>query len=275
MKDTVTSSKRNRNYIICIIGFIILIASLAIAIYDYKLEEKSININATITSVDYDKGNPKATVKYTVDSETYRQTVTISNSDNLTVDDKLPIKYDMTNPGQLINNNHTIYYVVGFAISILFLLFNLPNTIKNLKKSSNINKLKTKGIFINGNIIEVIVNNKGRKHNGYYPYKLRCKYLNPIDKKEYIFESESTYINLNEVIAKYHNQLVIVYLDKTNTSNYYVDLDSLFPQVQLVDVRALMGEDKEKTPLIQSNTEGAKETNNEEKDSTKTTKDEK
>lgn len=275
MKDTIKTNNKLKSYFIFIIGIILLTISILIALYDYKLEQKAININATITSVDYDKGKPKATVKYNVDSEIYHQTISVSESEKLAIDDKVAIKYDMTNPGKLINNNHSLYYISLFTIAILMLIISFPSTIKYIKKSSNIKKLKTKGIYINGNIVEVIINNKGRKYKGNYPYKLRCKYLNPLDKKEYIFDSDDTYINLNDVIAKYHNQIVIVYLDKDNTSNYYVDLDSLFPQVQLVDVGALMGENKEKEPLIKKNAEGDKNIKDEEKDSTKTIEEEK
>ncbi len=275
MKDRIKINNRLKSYITCLIGIILLIIGILIVLYDYKIEQKAININATIVSIDYDKGKSKATVKYDVDSEIYHQTIAVNEQDKLGIDDKIAIKYDMNNPGQLINNKHSLYYISLFTISIFMLIISFPSTIKYIKKSTNIKNLKTKGIYINGNIIEVIINNKGRKYKGNYPYKLRCKYLNPIDKKEYIFDSDDTYINLNDVLAKYHNQIVIVFLDKDNTSNYYVDLDSLFPQVQLVDVGALMGENKEKEPLIKKSTEGDKSIKDEEKDSTKTTEEKK
>lgn len=267
MKDNYAKNRTTINYIFTSLGVIILIISIILAIHDYKLEQQAVNIKATILSLNYKQGSYQATIKYKVDTETYRPTIKIKDN-KYAVNDEIPIKYNINNPGALIETNKYIYYLPGFGISLILLLFNLGKTIKNLKKSSNINHLKTKGIFIYANITEVFVDNKKRKYKGKYPYKLRCKYTNPTDNNEYIFESEDSYLNFNEIFNKYNNQTIIVYLDKKNTSNYYVDLDSLLPHIELVDVGKLMGEKKntESKIPIEPTTEGEK--NEEEKDNT-------
>lgn len=265
MKDNYAKNKRTINYIFTSLGFIILILSIALAIHDYKLEQQAVNIKATILSLDYKQGSYQATIKYKVGTETYRPTIKIKDN-KYAVNDEIPIKYNINNPGTLIETNKYIYYLPGFVISLILLLLSLGKTIKNLKRSSNINHLKTKGIYIYANITEVFVDNKKRKHKGKHPYKLRCKYTNPIDNKEYVFESEDSFLDFNEIFARYNNQTIIVYLDKKNTSNYYVDLDSLLPHIELVDVGELMGDKKVQVPETEPTTEGEK--TNEEKDST-------
>lgn len=246
MKDTVTENRRIINYILTIISIIGLIAGISLFIYDYNLEQRAININAKITSLEYKDGSYKATVKYKVDKEAYNQVVTI-NDDTYTVNDEIPIKYDIENPGKLINNNHYIVAIPLIILSLLISLISLKETIKNLKRSNNIKHLLTKGIYVQANISEIIIDNKGKKNKGNYPYKLRAKFTNPLDNQVYSYDSESTYLDLNSIIKQYNNQLILVYLDQNNTSNYYVDLNSLFPHIKLVDVGEMMGEKKQVT----------------------------
>ena len=247
MKDNVIENKRIINYIFTIIASLGIIIGVGIINYDYMLEQKAININARITALDYQNGSYKATVKYTVDKESYNQVISISD-DSYTVNDEIAIKYDINNPGKLINNNHYFIYLPLIGISIIILLVSIKKTITNIKRSINIKRLLKKGIYINATISEVIVDNKSRKNKGQYPYKLRAKYNNPLDNQVYTFDSEPTYIDLNSVIKEHNNKLILVYLDLNNTSNYYVDLNSLFPHTKLVDVGELMGEKKKEQP---------------------------
>lgn len=267
MKDNYAKNKRTINYIFTSIGFIILALSIVLLVHDYRLEQQAVNIKATILSLNYKQGSYQATIKYKVGTETYRPTIKVTDN-KYAVNDEIPIKYNINNPGTLIVTDKYFYYIPGFILSLLLLLFSLGKTIKNLKRSSNINHLKTKGIFIYANITEVFVDNKKRKYKGKYPYKLRCKYTNPIDNNEYIFESEESHLDFNEIFAKYNNQTIIVYLDKKNTSNYYVDLDSLLPHIELVDVGELMGDKKKPKPELPTEPTTEGENKDEEKDST-------
>ena len=262
MKDTVTENKRRISNITTIISLLLAIVGIGIIVYDYLLEQRAVNINATITALDYKDGEYKATVKYKVDKESYNQVVPIKDN-NYTVNDELPVKYDINNPGQLINNNHFIIAVAVIGVSTILFIVSIGNTIKNIKRSNNLKYLSKKGIYVQANISEIIVDNKGKKNKGQYPYKLRAKYTNPIDNQTYTFDSESTHLDLNSILKQYNNQVVIVYLDPNYTSNYFVDLDSLFPHVKLVDVGDVMGE-KKKAPIEVNPTEG--ESNNKDED---------
>ncbi len=126
------------------------------------------------------------------------------------------------------------------SLALIFLAAFLPGRIKRMRKNSEKKRLMKEGIVIDANVQDIIVNTRGRKNKGYYPFRLRANYLNPTDNKTYIYESDDTYINPNDIITKYHNKVVKVYLDKENTKIYYFDIFSLVPNYEIVDPRAFM-----------------------------------
>lgn len=266
MNDKLYNIIKTKNYTCAILGAVLLVFGIGLIIYDISLEQRAININAKVVSIDYKGSDRYATVEYKVNSEKYNQAVPIKAHEKIAVNDEMKIKYDKDNPNQPINNNHFLTSIVSFAFSIIFLLIGLKGTIKELKKQSKISYLQTKGLFIECPITDIFINNLIKPFQGKYPYRLRCKFTNPKDNKEYIFESDDTYINLQEVINKYGNKTIIVFIDKNNSSNYHVDLSSLFPQIQLTSPADLMKPQKEE-PTPDANTENKEgtETNNVEK----------
>lgn len=261
MSDKLTKSKNLKYYLYSIIGTMFLIIGMCLIIYDYNLEQRAINISATIKSIDYNTIKRNATINYKVEDKTYTKVISLKGNEELTVTDKVIIRYDKNNPNKLINNEYIII-ISAFLIvsSIISLLLGLNKTIKLLKKQKNINYLKKQGLFIECLITELIINNTIKSYKGKYPYKIRCKYLNPTDNKEYIFESDNTYTNIQEIINKYNKTSITVYIDKNNTSNYYVDLISLFPKIEIIDPRELM---KSKTIAVTSQEEGKETIENE------------
>ena len=152
----------------------------------------------------------------------------------------------MNNPQRLIHNNHLILLAVTGILSIVLLILNTPTFIRNIKRNIRVKKLIKANSTINATIQEVYINNKGKKNGEYFPYRLRCKYTNPSTNANYVYDSEDCYINLTQVISTYNAQTVRVYIDQTIPSNYYVDLDSLIPNINIVDPRKLMNEEAER-----------------------------
>lgn len=235
MKDNITIRKKIINFILTSLGIILFLFSIGLAIYDYSLEQRAINTSATIVTLDYDNNKTIATVRYKVEDQTYEQKVPLPKNTHLSVKDSTSIKFDINNPDKIIHNNHEIIIGLSFVVSIILFLINLSFFISSIKNKQRINKLYKEGLYINANITEIFVNNNGKKVKNILPYRLRCHYVNPKDNKEYIFESEDTYMNLNEVLKEYNNKNIVVLLDKTNPDNYYVDLTSLIPQLKLVN----------------------------------------
>lgn len=254
MKDKITNAKNIKYYIFSILGLILLITGLSLGISDYLLEQRAINISATIKTIDYNANNRKATIEYKVENKKYSKVINLKDDQELTVKDNIMIKYDKNNPNNLINNDHIIFITLCIVSSVIFLLLGLNTTFKLLKKQKNIKYLIKNGLYIECSISEIILNNTVKSYRGTYPYKIRCKYINPIDTKEYTFESDNTYINLQKVINEYGNKTILVYIDKENTSNYHVDLSSLYPKIKIIDPKELMkSELKQETSQTEGN----------------------
>ncbi|MBQ4030736.1 MAG: DUF3592 domain-containing protein [Bacilli bacterium] len=241
MKDTVILRRKRINLFFTLIGIGLLLFTIGLGVYDYMQEQNAVEINATIVSVEAETIGYSAQVTYKVEGKTYDQYhVDLGIKNSLTVGDTTKIKYNIKDPAKLIKNDHLIILSITGVLGILLLLIFLPGRIKIIKKEMNISKLKKTGIKIDANIQDIIVNQKGKRNSGYFPYRLRANYLNPQDNKTYLFESEDTYINPNDVITKYQTKVVTVYLDQTNTKNYYVDILSLIPELDVIDPRDYM-----------------------------------
>lgn len=239
MNDTIIKNRKLINSILTILGIVLFICSVSLSIYDYVLEQNAVKMNATIKSLDYSSTPSTAMVEYKVQGERFETKIKVYDK-NLTVKDKTLIKYNLKEPNKLVSNEHGIIIIVSIILSIILLVTNLNKFINRLNEDLRINKLYKKGIYIEANIVEVFTNSNGKKGKGKLPYKLRCKYLNPKDNLEYAFESQDTYVDLNEVIKSYGRNTAVVILEKENTKNYYVDLGSIVPQMKLIDPRELM-----------------------------------
>ncbi len=240
MIDKLSSIIKTKNYVCTVIGTGLLLLSMSLGIYDIALEQKAINITGKIISVDQKGTTSYATVEYKVSSIKYQQAVPIKDTQSAVVGEEMSVKYDKDDPSKPVNNNHLITIIPTSIISIVFLAFGLKGTIKEIKLNIKVNKLKTKGMYINCPISEVYLNNLVKPFRGKYPYRLRCKFINPKNNQEYVFESDNTYLNLHEVLNKYNNKSVLVYIDKDDKTNYYVDLSTLFPQFKLTSPEELM-----------------------------------
>jgi len=258
MKDPVVSRRKNINLFFTIVAILLICYTIGQLVYDYMQEQNAVEVEAKIETIDANPIGYSAHVTYKVEGVEYDQYhVDLGLNNKLTVGDYTKIKYNIKNPKKLIKNNHIILVTITGSIGILLLILFLPKRIKIMKKDSNIKNLMKDGIKINANIQDIIINQNSQKNKGFFPYKLRANYLNPTDNKTYIFESEDTYINPNDIIAKYQTKTVIVYLDKNNTSNYYVDIQSLIPKTVVVNPLEYMKQKKEEeqAKLAKENTE--------------------
>lgn len=216
------------NIILFSIGLILLLAILYFTISDYIKEKNSITYDATITSLNYQNNNYIAQVKYIVEGQTYEQTVKIKNT-NITVNDTYTIKYNKNNPNNLIYNNHAMFIIISLPISIIFIKIGGTYLLEKRNKQNKIIKLKTNGILIHATIDEIFINNKTYKYKGKYPYKIRLKYLNPQDNQIYSYETENSYEDIPNIVKQNNIEQLPVYIDRTNTSNYYIDLSTILP----------------------------------------------
>ncbi len=253
MKDPVITRRKNKNLIFTLLAILLVGYTIYQLVTDYLQEQKAVEIEAKIESVDANTIGYSAHVTYKVEDTTYdKYNVPLGIRNKLTVGDYTKIKYNINNPEKLINNNHIIILSITGTLGLILLIAFLPARIKIIKKASNIRNLKKNGLLITANIQDIIVNQNGKRNSGYFPYRLRANYLNPTDNNTYLFESEDTYINPNDIISKYQTRTVSVYLDKTNTKNYFVDIESLIPKTVVVDPREYMKKIKEEEQAKQA-----------------------
>lgn len=242
MKDKITNGKKLRVEFVALFCVILLIASLIFAFYDYKLKLKAITIEALITEIDYSNSNI-ATISYVVDGETYTKKISVSSS--LATGDYTKITYDMYNPSHFINNQYYVYIYLGcLVLSFILMFIFVPKACNFVSRDVFRSKVRKNGYVIDATISEVIVDNTFKMIKGSYPYKVRAKFLNKANNMEYVYESDSVYINLADIISKYRMTTVKVYLDKTNTYNYYVDLSSLIPNIPIINPSLFMNSKK-------------------------------
>lgn len=235
MKKVFENSKKIMTLLISFITILAIIGSLFLTIYDYILENKSIKITAIVREINYNNISSNATIEYEVNKEKFENTISTLGNNTLSVNDKVTVKVDLYNPAKIINNEHLFITAPIIVISLVLCLIYMPSSIKYIKSDLNKKNIKQNGIYIIATISEVFINNNGKKYKDKFPYRLRCKYQNPADNQLYVFDSEDNYTNIEELIHKYNKTTVIVYLEKGHPENYFVDLDSLLPQYNLID----------------------------------------
>lgn len=233
MKSNIDKSKVIKS-ILSVICLILIIVSIFVIIKDTIAEKNSLTITATIKEIDYSNSNNFYNVEYKVNDEYYKNNIKLKNSNDLTVNDDVDIKVNQKNP-EIIISSHLFTSAIIFTISLITLAICGPESFKFYQDMKKIKALKTSGLSLNVPITEVVTNNNARKRQGLLPSYLRCTYLNPKDNITYTFESKESYQNLQDIISRYNVKTVTVYLDRTNTKNYYVDLDSLNNQTNLID----------------------------------------
>ena len=224
------------NIIVTILSISLLIFTLSLSIRDIYLETVSIKTNAAIISIDYNDDSRQATIAYVVNDIEYTPSISLKkNQYHLTTSDYLSIKYSIKNPSIIINNNHIIEIIAMLFISIIAIIITYDKSLKTIKKYLSFKTIKTNGVKINAKIIDVYNDVTIPKKNNNFPYRIRAKYLNPQDNKEYIFKSEYTYIDLKELLKDVKNDNINIYKEKKNTNIYYVDLKEYIESTKVND----------------------------------------
>ena len=241
MRDSIIARRNTINLVFTIIGLGLLIYTIYQGVHDYREEQHAVKIDAEITAFTPGTIINTGTIKYLVEGELYEiPNVNLGIDKSLTVGDITKIKYDINNPKRIVNNDHLILLSITGVLSVIILIVTLPRRIKIINRYMKIATLKKEGNQIEATIQDIIVNNKAKQAKGYYPYHLRARYLDPNTNNTYLFESEDTYININDQINRYQAQTVKVYVDKANIMNYFVDLSSIVPDYKVTNPREYM-----------------------------------
>ena len=209
-------------YLIIFIISILLVCGSYYYLYTTKQEiDNIITIDAKVTAIDSETG--QSTIEYKIDEEDYK--TTIPTSDKTVLDENVQINVNKNNPGTVTTVPSIIIPICILLFTILVFFISSYLLIKDLITNGKKNSLKKEGIYIEANISEVILNTNAKQIKGTYPYRIRCLYTNPTDQRQFIFESEDLYFNVNELIQKYNITKLPIYVNKINYKKYYIDID--------------------------------------------------
>lgn len=229
MNDKVVRNRKIANVLIGSFFVLAILIAAIVFIRDAYLETRAIETEAKIVSIDYIGGKRYATVTYEIENVEHKLTTPLDEEiEDITVNEKIKVKYDYQNPEKGIYNDHLNEITITILISIIGIIITGRKASNVIRDYIYINKLKKDGISIKADITEVFVDTSSPQAKKSYPYRLKCKYLNPQDNKTYTYLSNYTYVNINPLIKSNAIKKIIVYIDKNNTNKYYVDLDSLF-----------------------------------------------
>ena len=213
--------------IITLASILGVLFSIGLFVRDSYLETISIQTDAKILSIDYNSSKKYATVTYKVENTDYVISTPLEEDQNVAVNDNLTIKYNINNPGVAIYNEHLTEVLIIAFISLFGVALTTNSTIRLLKQYKYLQQLKLNGIKLESKIVDIYIDVTIPRKKDDLAYRIRCKYLNPQDDIEYTFDSAYTYENLKIKYPNYEYATITVYLDKTNTNIYYVDLNSV------------------------------------------------
>ncbi len=213
--------------IITLISIVGVLFGIGLFIRDSYLETISVQTDAKVLSIDYDRSQRYATVTYNVNDIDYLVSTPLGDDESIAVNDTLTIKYNIHNPGVAIYNEHLKEVLIIVFISLLGVALTTNYTIRFIKNYKYLKQLKLNGIKIESNIVDIYIDVTIPRKKEDLAYRIRSKYLNPRDNQEYTFDSAYTYENLKIKYPNYENATITVYLDQTNTNIYYVDLNSV------------------------------------------------
>lgn len=111
-------------------------------------------------------------------------------------------------------------------LGLIFLAIGLTFLIHGIRKRQRSTRLLNSGNYIMAEITEVTLNGAVRV-NGAHPFIIKCIYQD-MEGNIHIFKSRDLFFDPRPLLK---DQQVRVYVDAGNFNHYYVDIDSILPQV--------------------------------------------
>jgi len=113
------------------------------------------------------------------------------------------------------------------GIGLLFLLSGLAVAVARLHRRLRARRIVNAGYYVTAEVADLRVNFSVQV-NGRSPYVMECHYQDPETGVLHVFDSRPLYYCPAELIGK----PVRVYVEEGNFGHYYVDADSILPEVE-------------------------------------------
>jgi len=114
------------------------------------------------------------------------------------------------------------------AIGAPFLAVGLVLAVLSARKRAMMRRVVSEGYYVMADVADVRPN-FGVQVNGRCPYVLECHYRDPATGALHVFRSR----NLFFYPAELENRRIRVYTDRNNLNRYYLDVESLLPDVEI------------------------------------------
>ncbi len=188
------------------------------------------NATATITHMD----NSRTYVTYTVDGTDYCSDFG-GTSSSYQVGKEVPIYYELEDPSRIGNRAMDALFLILPGIGLFFLLLGGGGLAFLSRKRGMAKWLRQNGRQVHGEYVETRINlsyTVGNRH----PYKVICRWQNPLDGKIYLYKSENLWTNPAPLIHSRNIQYFPIYLDPNKPKKYTMDVSALLQDMAVVDL---------------------------------------
>lgn len=220
----------NLSTIALLVGFILLCISIYFIVFDVNRYNNSVETQAKVNQVDFNGTNYTIKISYTANNQSIEDFVIPYTADSITANDYITIRYNKSNPYDLVTTNHLKEILITTPLALILLIVPTVLHLKKKNKVDRIQKLKQIGILIYADIQGIFVNSNAKKKKGKLPYHIKAQYINPTDSQIFTYISEDYYEDLLMLTSSKTITKVPVYINPNNPSDYHMDLIYILPE---------------------------------------------
>ena len=224
------SKKKKTGLIVLLMGIALLVVGFALIGDSLDFMSRATETSATITEIERSSSMHKKNsttyyvyIDYIANGEPVSSYTTEHTSD-MKKGDKITIYYDSANPERVRANAVTgevFFILIGIPVTLVGLIMFL----RACGKGSRINRLKEYGRQIDAVITNVVVDTSTSVNDVFRSW-VECEAIDPDTRAVRTYKSDRMYEELEHLKGR----TVKIYCDTTNSSKYYVDVDSLLKQ---------------------------------------------
>lgn len=212
-----------------IVGLSVLIGGIFWTISGLKFKKNAVSIPAVITDIESYRDSDGDTnhhvyVSFSYEGEQYNNIPLNEYSSSMYIGKEISLLCDPSHPGR-VQTNFSIYFGSGMLLfmgTVFFLVGFIPLTCSFTGKARK-KKLLSSGHFLDATVEQITLNTSYRV-NGQSPYVLYCTYHDDYKDITYRFKSENLWTNPESLFPT--GSIVRVYVNPTDYSKYYVDVES-------------------------------------------------
>lgn len=199
------------------VGALIFVLGIILAINALKFINGAEEVRGLVTYA----GNG-TDVTYTYNGEEYESHSSVYSSE-IREGDRIKIYVDKENPKRIeIGDVIFLPTIILCIVGLPFLLVGVFFVIATFRKGNKKKKLVANGKKLYAEVTGGSMNFRYNV-NGHHPFKLECQYTDPYTGAVYLYSSGNIWLDPNLYIGRQ----VAVYVDPSDFSKYYVDVDSL------------------------------------------------